>query len=108
MSQHEFARVAGVSQGAIGNVIRGDRQPGARLCLSIANALKVPPEIVFRRAGLLPARGPRTEAAEQMLYLIEQLPPGEQAEILELLRFKVERRQKSKSRPGRLLALSEP
>ncbi len=118
LSQHEFARLAGVSQGAIGNVIRGDRQPGPQLCMAIARALHIPPEQVFRRAGLLPPTDPATEETEELLYLLSNLPQDARRELLEFARFKAQQTgpppprastapPRKRSRRARLSALKE-
>src|SRR5690606_5343811 len=62
-SQAELARRAGVTRGAIGNVLRGDRGPGRDLLIAIAGALNYPSETVFRQAQFFPETGedPRFE-----------------------------------------------
>ncbi|MCJ7532270.1 MAG: helix-turn-helix transcriptional regulator [Anaerolineales bacterium] len=67
--QRELARQAKVSQGSIGNVIRGDRQPGPDLCHAIARALKLPPEAVFRAAGILPEVNQDAPGLEEFIYI---------------------------------------
>jgi len=51
----ELARRASVVPSTISMVINRQKQPGPDLCNGIARALGVPPERVFREAGLLPA-----------------------------------------------------
>jgi transcriptional regulator with XRE-family HTH domain len=95
-SQAELARNAEVSRTAISDVISEKHTAGFDLCLAISRALKIPPEIVFRAAGLLPPVPPDTQYAEEVLFLLNQLSCSEQLEILELLRFKAERKLESK------------
>lgn len=100
-TQSELANRAGVTRTAISDVISRRRNPGTDLCLAIARALDLPPEIVFRAAGLLPPAPSNTEFEEHFLHLLRQLPPKERQEILELLMFKTERTtQSKKSRQG--------
>lgn len=54
MSQSQLARSAGVTRAAINGIITGARGPGTDLCNGIAKALRLPPEEVYRAAGLLP------------------------------------------------------
>jgi transcriptional regulator with XRE-family HTH domain len=77
LGQHDLARLSGISQGSVGNVIRGDRSPGPDLCHAIARAFKMPPEIVFRAAGLLPPVSEKTERVERILHLLETMPEAE-------------------------------
>jgi len=112
-SQAELARRAGVSRTAISDVISEKHYAGFELCVAIARALNLPPETVFRAAGLLPPVTPDTEYAEQILHLLRQLSPQEQEEILELLRFKAERQKtarpklKSREKPPAQMQLKE-
>lgn len=104
-NQAELATRAGVTRTAISDVISGRRNAGPDLCSSIARALDLPPEAVFRAAGLLPPVSPESEVAQQILHLLSQLPPDEQRRYLDLLRFEVERqrsfaaKQKSREKP---------
>lgn len=99
-TQSELARKANVSRTAISDVISNKHSAGSELCSAIARALNLPPETVFRAAGLLPPAPPDTEYQEQILHLLRQLPPDEQKRYLELLQFEVER-QKSKIKKSR-------
>ena len=51
----DLARAAKLSQTALSQIFKAQRKPGPDLCNAIARALNVAPEVVFRRAGLLPA-----------------------------------------------------
>jgi transcriptional regulator with XRE-family HTH domain len=73
-SQAELARRAGVTRGAIGNVLRGDRGPGRDLLIAIAGALNYPPETVFREAQFFPETGedPRFEILRHLLMQMSE------------------------------------
>ncbi len=103
MTQSELARKANISQAAISHILSNRRNPGNGLCESIARALRLPPELVFRKAGLLPPAVPQDEYQEELLHLLQQLPPEERQEILELVRFKLERKSKEPGQPARIL-----
>lgn len=49
-----LAHKAGISRGALSNILSGLRRPGHEVLNAIAQALSIPPEIVFRQAGILP------------------------------------------------------
>lgn len=74
-SQADLARASHLSSGTISDVISGRRRVGKDMATSIANALKLPPEQVFRAAGILP---PETDDpwAEEMAHKLSQLSPG--------------------------------
>ena len=48
-----LAREAGITKGALSHIFNGTRQPGVVMIKAIARALHLPPEQVFRVAGLL-------------------------------------------------------
>lgn len=92
MTQADLARASGISRGGISNLINQVRNPDAETCLAIARALNLPAETVFRAAGLLPPVPSDTQYQEEFFHLLSQLSPQERQEILELLRFKAERK----------------
>ena len=70
----ELARRANVSQSTLSLIWTGERTPGPDFCRAIARALNIPPETVFRKAGLLPASPDPDPEIEEALYLFAQLP----------------------------------
>ena len=70
----ELARRSGLSEGGLGNVINGRRNPTPDTCRKIAKALKIPESEVFRRAGILHEPPPPEEnltLGEILEYLSE-------------------------------------
>jgi transcriptional regulator with XRE-family HTH domain len=51
--QSEFARAAHVDPAVVSNILTGKRGPGFDTCSAFAQALDIPPEIVFEAAGLM-------------------------------------------------------
>ena len=96
LSQNKVAKMAGISQGAIAHIINGRRNPGVDVCEGIAYAFKLPPEYVFRKAGLLPPVRDRNPTDDELLYLFDQLSENEQDDILGWIRLKVEQNKKKK------------
>ncbi len=54
LSQADLSRTTGITTAHMSRLISGQRKPGNDAILSIARALKIPPEDVFRAAGILP------------------------------------------------------
>ena len=94
-TQSELARRANIHRGTISNIVSGERKAGLDTCLSIAQALQLPADIVLEKAGHLAKKEKTTSETEEMAYLFEQLSPQDREEILELLRFKAQRQKKS-------------
>jgi transcriptional regulator with XRE-family HTH domain len=98
----ELARRAGVHQSTISMAYSGQRNVGPDLAESIARAFGIQPEEVFRVAGLLPpSKDEKSDNREEIMFFYDQLSPEDQAEILDLLRFKAERTKKQTSRGKR-------
>ena len=94
ISQAELARRAGVTRGAINNILQGERGPGIDLAKGIAKALSIPPEQVMRAAGLLPEQKKVSREIEQIVHEVQDLSKEEQQEFLAYVRFLKNRRKK--------------
>ncbi len=86
--QADLARAADVPRGSINNLLTNMRKPGPELCTAIAEALTYPPEIVFRKAGLLPEEIEVSEAFLELKHRFEMAPENVKTEILDFARFK--------------------
>lgn len=86
-AQIELTRRGGISSGAVSNLMSGDRNPGPEICNAIARALKIPPETVFRAAGLLPERPETDPLTEEAEYLLSQLPEEKRQQAINFIRF---------------------
>ena len=82
-SQSDLARHAGVTRTAISDVLSGRRKAGNELCTAIALALQIPPEEVFRAAGILKTKSD-DPWADKMAYRISKLT-GSRRSIAEKL-----------------------
>ncbi len=98
----ELARRAGLVPSAISQVIAGNRGTGPEFCRSVARALGLPPETVFRRAGLLPGlAGPEEDVTfGELLDVVRNLSVEERVMVLELAEFLHQRRHRAKGAPG--------
>lgn len=75
ISQSELARRAGVSRAAISDIISGRRGIGKDAATSIARALKIPPETVFRVAGILPPDPSQDPWVRDVMNKLDKLKP---------------------------------
>jgi transcriptional regulator with XRE-family HTH domain len=91
ISQAELARLAGISKGTISNLIHGTAGVGPDSLSAISHALKLPPEIVFRAAGILPPERASEEIIEEIIHLTSDLPESERNEVLAYVRMRKER-----------------
>jgi transcriptional regulator with XRE-family HTH domain len=89
-SMRELARQTGVSESTISRIISGKRNPSTRLSRRIAEALHLPPETIFREAGLLPESNEEAPGVREALYLFQELPEDEQRRVLLIMRTLLE------------------
>lgn len=88
MSPADLARAMRKDQGIISRLLRGERNPNPETLTAIARALRLPPETVFRAAGLLPPVSEVDELKADIIDLTAQMSREEQREVLEYLRMK--------------------
>ena len=87
-NQSELARRAGLSPAAITDVLKGRRNAGKDFCDGIATAVKLPPDEVYRIAGLLPPEPERDNRFYKIQTLYHTLKEeGNKERALEFLEF---------------------
>ena len=97
-NQSDLARAAGLGRGTISNVLNNTRQPGPDICTAIADAFNLPPEFVFRRAGLLPPKKDEDPDFEEWKTLLDNLDEGDRLELLEFARLKLKLQEERKEK----------
>ena len=85
-SQRELARRAGISTGALSMVIKEQRGAGPDFCNAVARAFGVPPESVFRMAGLLDEVDIDKQQTEELLHYFKQLSLSERINLIRAAR----------------------
>lgn len=98
-SQSDLARAARRSRAAISSAMSGTRGIGPSLATSIAQALKLPREEVYRAAGLLPPMMTKSELIDRIIHEMDDLPPEDKEQVLayiEMMRKLKEKRRKKK------------
>lgn len=88
ITQAELARRAGISKQAMGYYIAG-RIPDADILKKLAKGLRLPVAEVFRAARLLPPAPESNPLIERAMELFATLPEKDQAEVLNLIEFKI-------------------
>lgn len=95
ITQSELARMAGVTRSTISGVITGRRQPGARLMIAIASALRITPEEVFQAAGVLPQS--QSTLLDKLNFLLSQLSENEQKDVEDYINYCLDKKTKEKN-----------
>ena len=86
-SDNQLAKKAGISHTVIGKARRHIQVIGWEACFGIARALDLPPEVVLRHAGHLPASPDQDDKADELLYLFQLLTQPRQDDLLDIARM---------------------
>ncbi len=81
-SQADLARKSGLDTSLVSNILAGRRNIGVTSANAIAKAFKIPPEIIFRKAGLLPEVPDSSERLEELMYLYNLMPEEYQKDLI--------------------------
>ena len=100
MSQSELARVAGISKGTVSNLINGTSGIGQDSLLAIARALRLPPETVFRAAGIFPpaTNDPWADEMSHKLSALDETRKNVASKVLDALLDEQEKEQAAKQK----------
>lgn len=99
-SQSEFGRQTGLTRQAIGNYLSG-RTPDEAALRKIARALKLPIELVFEKAGLLPPKSDLSPIKRKLAHLMEDMPDSDVEIAITLLEQRQEHYKRNpKARPA--------
>lgn len=94
-SQAELARASGLNRQSVSDYVNRRRtNPEPEALVALAQAFKISPVTIFRKAGLLPEGGEQA-SFEDWQHLLNQLMPDEQEEMRQIIVMKIERRQKA-------------
>jgi transcriptional regulator with XRE-family HTH domain len=75
--QADLVREAKLDSAVISNLINGKRKSGESTARAIAHALRLPPDLVFEKAGLLPSKPELSPAKRKLLHLADGLPDSD-------------------------------
>jgi len=92
--QAELARRSGLSPATISRVINENRGVSIETCKAIANAFKIPPEIVLRVAGIMTDKPKDDPKLEEAMHLFQQIPEEDQQVLISLMHVIAERKEK--------------
>lgn len=94
-SQAELARASGLNRQSVSDYVNRRRtNPEPEALVALAQAFKISPITIFRKAGLLP-EGSDNASFEDWQHLLTQLLPEEQEEMRQIIEIKIDRRKKA-------------
>lgn len=98
--QADLARASNLDSAVISNIINGRRGLGESAARAIARAFDLPPETVFRAAGLLPDKPKADQKIDEALHILSKLDADDLEEIIQIAKMKLER-ERSKPKKSR-------
>lgn len=84
--QAELSRRSNTTTALISRILSGERLPGAVVARRLARALHLPPEEVFRHAGLLPRVSPQPAGVEELVFLFTAMHEDDRQRLLAVAR----------------------
>lgn len=72
-SQSDCARAAELNRAVINKLLNGKCKPQPSTLVAIARAFKIPVEIAYRAAGLLPPSVDHDDTIEQLMYVFNSI-----------------------------------
>lgn len=97
MSQSDLARACSITTAQMSRIISGERNAGKDTLTNIAHALKLPPDFIFEKAGVLPPKTELSPIKRALLHATEGLPDSDVQLALSLLE---QRQEFYKKNPG--------
>lgn len=86
-SQADLARQTGMTTGGVSMLLNQTRKPSPDTLLTIASAFQLPPERLFREAGLLPKEPGNVAGKEELNFLLTELSDEGKNDLLIYARF---------------------
>lgn len=86
-SQSQCARAADLNRAVINKLLNGKCRPQPTTLLALARAFRIPVEIAYRAAGLLPASTDLDDTAAEVMYIFNSIhSPQRKATAVMLLK----------------------
>jgi transcriptional regulator with XRE-family HTH domain len=95
ISQKELADLSGITPAQISRIISGTRGAGEQALVAIARALRIPPELVFQKAGLLPiTHSELSSKKRELLANLENADDNTVQFVIDMLEVAVKNKQR--------------
>lgn len=72
-SQSDLARSAELNRAVINKLLNGKSHPHPATLEAISRALRIPLEVIYRAAGLLPANADNDDDTEEAMYIFKSI-----------------------------------
>ncbi len=93
-SRAELARRSGVTESSLSLIYSGAREPGVRTCKSIAKALRIPEDTVYRMADLLDVKPNDDETVSEITHIYHELDEENQQDLLDYAKLRLQKQER--------------
>ena len=101
-SQADCARAANLNRAVINKLLNGKSQPQPPTLAAIARAFKLPVEIAYRAAGLLPPSSDHDDSTQELMYIFKSIEsPQRKATAITLLKALITEEENEKRNDGK-------
>lgn len=90
ISQTELAHIIRVTPAQVSRILSGERSTTSETLVEIAHALRLPPEFIFEKAGILPTKHELSPIKRKLAHLAEDLPDSDIEMAIALLEQRTE------------------
>lgn len=102
-SAAELSRRSRLPKATVSRILNRKRAAGERAIKALARGLELPPEMVFRAAGVLPGEPKSDPLTEEGLHILHKLDGEDRVDALRYLRMRLEVSEGKRERAGRHL-----
>ncbi len=104
-SQSDCARAADLNRAVINKLLNGKSSPQPSTLVAIARGFKIPVEMVYRAAGLLPPSMDDDETTEELIYLFKNIQsPQRRSTAIMLIKALVTEEENERGGDGKVRA----
>lgn len=100
-SQSDLARYADLNRAVINKLLNGKSHPQPSTLEAISRALKIPIEITYRAAGLLPTTTENDDAIEEAIHVLKRFQSAQRKATAVALLKALINEEESEQRPER-------
>jgi transcriptional regulator with XRE-family HTH domain len=86
--QADLANAAGINRQVIWGYLNRSKKPSEEILVKLAHALEIPPQEIFRAAGILPAESNHDAFFEALKFITGDLDTNTKNDILEYAKLK--------------------
>lgn len=106
LTQAELARRSKTTSATISRILNGERNIGPEMCVAVAGALKVPPDDVYRAAGLLPMKPNNDETVTEIVHIYHLLNEDNKDDLLDYAKNRLSKQERGDKKNVRRVRVS--